>query len=131
MLQTILELLLIVLLPLTCGWCALLHRRLQRLRVDQQDLGTAIDALAAVTGRAEQVVAELKRGGNECAGLLEALGGEGARHRDDLVRLLESGGRLVRRLEKEVAQAVRLLAEIRMQELRADGRLPESGAAGR
>ncbi|MDX6752653.1 DUF6468 domain-containing protein [Geminicoccaceae bacterium 1502E] len=129
MLQTVLELLLSLLLLVTCGWCAMLHRRLQRLRVEQEELGVALESLAVLTGRAEEVVAELKAAGSECAGLLEAIS-HGARHREDLGRLLESGGRMARRLEQEVGHAARLLAEVRMQELPAGARQVEFGDAG-
>lgn len=121
MLQTVLELLLALLLPVTCGWCAVLHRRLQLLRVEQEQLGAAIDSLGAATDRAGLVVAELKEEGARCAGLLDALRGDGAPHREQLGRLLESAARLVTRLERENGQAARLLALIRME---AEGRPP-------
>lgn len=120
MVETAIDLVLAPLLLLTTVWCALVHQRLRRLRGDRMEIQDFILALGEATTRAEQVVAELREAASESHALLGDRHAAVRRERDELARLMESAGRVTRRLEAEIARSVRSLA---------DGRGAPDGAA--
>jgi hypothetical protein len=54
------------LLMLTIGYCAVLNRRLTRLRADEHSLKSTIVELVAASEIAERAVQEMKRAAHEC-----------------------------------------------------------------
>jgi hypothetical protein len=105
------DLALAALLLLTAGWCALVHQRLRRLRTERGEMEAFIATLAAATERAEVATGGLRDAVAEAGrGLREQE--EAARQRaSDLARQVESGTRVLRRLETAVLQGARSLAE--------------------
>lgn len=99
------------LLLLTAAWCALVHHRLRRLRTERGEMEAFIATLATATARAEAATAGLRGAVAEVdRGLREQT--EAARQRaGELTRLVESGSRVLRRLETAVHGAARSLAE--------------------
>jgi hypothetical protein len=105
------DLALAALLLLTAGWCALVHQRLRRLRTERGEMEAFIATLAAATERAEVATGGLRDAVAEAGrGLREQE--EAARQRaSDLARQVDSGNRVLRRLETAVLQGARSLAE--------------------
>lgn len=110
-LDTAADLVLAGLLLLTSGWCALVHHRLRRLRTERGEMEAFIATLAAATERAEAATAGLRGAVAETErGLREQ--GEAARQRaGELARLVDSGARVLRRLEAAVHGGAMSLAE--------------------
>ncbi len=107
------QILLMALLVATIVWCVLVHRRLGRLRADGGELAAIIAALDAATARAGAVVGELRAVTTEASGRLAERDGAAQRHEAELGRLIETAGRVVRRLESGIGQGIRTLAEAR------------------
>ncbi|WP_035485822.1 DUF6468 domain-containing protein [Geminicoccus roseus] len=101
----LLQVVLIVLLPLSIGWSALLHRRLASLRQDGGGIARFVDDLVAATARAEVVVRDMRNQAQD-------LGRQWQRQRADSEAAFA-----------ELRQLV-LQAEGRMQQLRRESPLP-------
>lgn len=103
------------LLVLTSTWCAVLCRRLQRLRVDRSDIETFLSAIDGAARRAEVAIAGLRDGAADAQRRLavdqQALDQRVA----ELTRLIESAGRMARRVESAVHQGARAMAEEAVQ----------------
>ncbi len=128
MADTAAQLLLILLLAATIVWCVLVHRRLGRLRTDGGELADIVTALDAASRRAEAVVGELRTVATEASARLAERDGTAQQREAELGRLIETAGRVVRRLEGGITQGVRTLAEART---RVDLDLAPAAAAGR
>jgi hypothetical protein len=101
------NLLVAFLLALTTTWCVLLYRRLDRLRIERRDVEAFVAALDAATQRAESATAGLRATAHEARQALRD-GDELVKQRAaELARLVESGGRMARRLEAAVHQGAR------------------------
>src|SRR6201996_5502080 len=94
------ETLVAILLVLTIGYCALLNRRLKRLKADEHSLKAVIGELITATEIAERAIGGLKHTVRE---VNENLGGQLAsatQMSDNLKRQLAEGDHVVRRLTK-------------------------------
>jgi hypothetical protein len=101
------NLLVAFLLALTTTWCVLLYRRLDRLRVERRDIEAFVAAIDAATQRAESATAGIRATAHEAQQALRD-GDELVKQRAaELARLVESGGRMARRLEAAVHQGAR------------------------
>ncbi|HEX6015645.1 MAG TPA: DUF6468 domain-containing protein [Geminicoccaceae bacterium] len=101
------NLLVAFLLALTTTWCVLLYRRLDRLRIERRDIEAFVAAIDAATQRAESATAGIRATALEAQQALRD-GDELVKQRAaELARLVESGGRIARRLEAAVHQAAR------------------------
>src|SRR4051812_33643826 len=99
------ESLVAVLLLLTIGYCALLNRRLKRLKADEHSLKATIGELITATEIAERAIGGLK---HTVRDVNENLGGQLAaatQMSDNLKRQLAEGDHVVRRLPKNAITA--------------------------
>jgi hypothetical protein len=102
----VIESLVAVLLVLTIGYCALLNKRLQRLRADEHSLKATIGELITATEIAERAIAGLKLTVRDCD---QNLGGRLASAHEVGERLMlqiETGEDILRRLSR-IALAAR------------------------
>ena len=94
-----LDLMLIVLLAATVGYCVVLNARLGRLRDGQAEFKELVDTLTAATDKAQTSLKEL-RSLTETASLTLSKNIKSARElADELAVITESGGALAERLE--------------------------------
>jgi hypothetical protein len=99
------EMLVVILLLLTIGYCVVLNKRLKRLKADEQALKATISELITATEIAERAVAGLKTTAHECdRSLGERLRGA-ERCVADLNRQMKAGDALIKRLASIVAAA--------------------------
>lgn len=105
------DLLLGVLLVLTCFSCGLVHQRLRALRTERGDLEAFVRALSETSERAEQAIAGLRAAAVEAEQRSREQGAQTQERAAELARLVESGERLARRLETGIGQAARAMAE--------------------
>ena len=102
----VIESLVAVLLVLTIGYCALLNKRLLRLRADEQTLKATIGELITATEIAERAIGGLKLTVRDCdnnlGGRLATAGEVG----DRLNRQIQDGEDILRRLSR-IALAAR------------------------
>ena len=125
MIEPVADLVLGGLLLLTAFWCALVHHRLRRLRMERTEMEGFITSLTAASERAETAIASLRETAAETERRLREQG-ENARQRgSELARLIDGGGRLARRLEVDLDQGARLMASS------APGREPGSSWSDR
>lgn len=99
------------LLLITTFWCVSLDRRLRRLRVERSELHEFLSLMNTASERAEAALTGLR----EAVGDAERAAGrsdEAARRAAELTRLIEAGGRLLRRLEPAVHRTARAAAEL-------------------
>lgn len=99
------------LLLLTTGWCALLYRRLDRLRVERSDVETFLAAVDGAVRRAEQAVAGIRDGAAEAQRVLAAEQGQARQRAAELARLSENAERMARRVESAIHQGARTMAQ--------------------
>lgn len=102
----VIESLVAILLLLTIGYCTLLNKRLKRLKADEQSLKATISELITATEIAERAIGGLKFTVRDCD---ENLGSRLASAADFSARLLkqiEQGDDILRRLSK-IALAAR------------------------
>ena len=111
MLDLAADLVLAGLLLLTTAWCALVHHRLRRIRTERGEMEAFIATLAAVTERAEAATAGLRGVVAEADSNLREQGEAVRQRAGELARLVDSGNRVLRRLETAVLQGARSLAE--------------------
>jgi hypothetical protein len=105
------DLLIAFLLALTTTWCILLYRRLDRLRVERGDIEAFVTAIDAASGRAEAAIAGIRESALEAQ---RVLGGqkEATQQRSaELNRLVDSAGRMARRVEAALHQGARNMAD--------------------
>ena len=105
------DLLMAFLLLLTTCWCALLYRRLDRLRVERSDIETFLAAVDGAVRRAEQAVGGIRDGVGEAQRLLGAEQEAAQQRAAELARLVESAGRMARRVEAAIHQGARAMAQ--------------------
>ena len=105
------DLLMAFLLLLTTCWCALLYRRLDRLRVERSDIETFIAAVDGAVRRAEQAVGGIRDAVGEAQRLLAAEQEAAQQRAAELARLVESAGRMARRVESAIHQGARAMAQ--------------------
>lgn len=111
MIELAANLLVAFLLVLTTIWCVLLYRRLGRLRVERSDIEAFVTAIDTASQRAEAAIAGIRESALEAQ---RALGGqkELAQQRiGELSRLVDSAGRMARRVETALHQGARTMAE--------------------
>ena len=123
------DLVLAVLLVLTTGWCVLLYRRLERLRVERSDVEQFIAAVDGAVRRAEQAVAGIRDGAADAQRLLAAEEEQAQKRAAELARLVESAGRMARRVEAAIHQGARAMAEDSLE--RERGKRPAEPVAAR
>ncbi|MFZ1426081.1 MAG: DUF6468 domain-containing protein [Geminicoccaceae bacterium] len=119
------DLLVAFLLVVTTTWCVLLHRRLGRLRIERRDIEVFVSAVDTATRQAEAAIGGIRAAAAEAQ---RTLGGqqETAQQRvAELTRLLDSGGRMVRRLESSLHQGARTMADDALAHRRAGGAAPQ------
>ena len=109
-----------ILLLATCAWCAVVDRRLRRLRLERGELMEFVTALNTASARAEAAIAGLRGATSAVEKELSSRTEEASRRAADLARLLEAASRVLRRLEQGVHQGVRSAAEL-------PGSRPEAG----
>ena len=118
------DLLVAFLLVLTTTWCVLLHRRLGRLRLERRDIEAFVSAVDTATRHAEAAIGGIRAAAAEAQ---RTLGGqqEAAQQRaGELTRLLDSSGRMARRLESSLHQGARTMADEALVQRRAGGATP-------
>ena len=109
------DLIIACLLVLTSGWCAVLYRRLQRLRFERSDIETFLSAVDGAARRAELAIAGLRDGAAEAQRGI-AIDQQALDQRvAELTRLIESAGRMARRIEGAVHHGARAMAEDALQ----------------
>jgi len=94
-----LELLVVALLVATIAYCAILNRRLARLRGDQAEFLRLLATFDQATSRAEAGVAALRAVSTESAKTLDERLDRSQALADDLAFLIERGARLAEKLE--------------------------------
>ena len=110
MTKLIMDLIITGLLMLTSCWCALLYRRLQRLRVERSEIETFLAAVDGASRRAEQAIAGIR---DSAADTQRKLGAERETIEQrvaELTRLIESAGRMARRVESLIHEGARTMA---------------------
>lgn len=105
------DLLVAFLLVLTTTWCVLLHRRLGRLRIERRDIETFVGAVDKATRQAEAAIGGIRAAAAEAQRTLGAEQEAAQQRAAELTRLLDSGGRMARRLETSLHQGARTMAE--------------------
>ena len=103
------ESLVALLLLLTIGYCAILNRRLKRLKADEMSLKATISELITATEIAERAVAGLKITAHECEGTLGERLLAAARCCEELSRQTKSGEIVLDRIARVVRGARPLL----------------------
>lgn len=119
------DLLVAFLLVMTTTWCVLLHRRLGRLRIERRDIEAFVSAVDTATRQAEAAVGGIRAAAAEAQ---RTLGGqqEAVQQRiAELTRLLDSGGRMARRLESSLHQGARTLADDALAHRRVGSAAPQ------
>jgi chromosome segregation ATPase len=94
------ETLVAILLVLTVGYCALLNRRLKRLKADEHSLKATIGELITATEIAERAIGGLKHPVREVNENLGSQLAAATQMSDNLKRQLAEGDHVVRRLTK-------------------------------
>ena len=134
MTKLIMDLIVAGLLVLTSCWCALLYRRLQRLRVERSEIENFLAAVDGASRRAEQAIAGIRDSAAETQRKLGAERETIEQRVVELTRLIESAGRVARRVEGLIHEGARTMATGAMTRGR-DARsarppwLPNRGAA--
>ncbi|MFO1047685.1 MAG: hypothetical protein U1E52_07275 [Geminicoccaceae bacterium] len=122
MINLLADLLVAFLLVLTSTWCALLYRRLHRLKVERSDIETFLGAVDSAVRKAELAIAGIRDGAAEAQRRLAVDQTALEQKTVELSRLLESAGRMARRVEGAVHEGARTLAEQAVQRERANAR---------
>ena len=122
MINLLADLLVAFLLVLTSTWCALLYHRLHRLKVERSDIETFLGAVDGAVRKAELAIAGIRDGAAEAQRRLAADQAVLEQKTAELSRLLESAGRMARRVEGAVHEGARTLAEQALQRDRAAAR---------
>lgn len=122
MIELAANLLVAFLLVLTTSWCVLLYRRLDRLRVERSDVAAFLAAVDGAVRRAEQAVAGIRDGAGEAQRLLAAEQGQAQQRAAELARLVDSAGRMARRVETAIHRGARAMAEDALERDRAAAR---------
>jgi hypothetical protein len=94
------DLAVIVLLIVTIGYCAAVHRKLSVLRAAQADMRGEIDRFTAATAQAEGQIRSLRTAAEELEKGLGPKVDAARRQADDLDMLIHRGDKLVRRLDE-------------------------------
>lgn len=115
MINLLADLLVAFLLVLTSTWCALLYRRLHRLKVERSDIEIFLGAVDGAVRKAELAIAGIRDGAAETQRRLAADQAALEQKSTELSRLLENAGRMARRVEGAVHQGARTLAEQAVQ----------------
>jgi hypothetical protein len=115
---------------LTTSWCALLYRRLDRLRIERSDIETFLAGVDGAVRRAEQAVAGIRDGALEAQRLLAAEQDQARQRVTELARLIDSAGRMARRVESAIHQGARAMAEDSLERERSAARGRPEGDAG-
>ena len=123
------NLLVAFLLVLTTSWCALLYRRLGRLRVERKDIEAFVTAIDAAARRAEQAIAGIRETAAETQRALDGEQQQAQQRAAELGRLLESATRMARRIEGAVHQGARAMAEEGLVRDRAAAELADAKRA--
>ncbi len=110
MTKLIMDLIVAGLLVLTSCWCALLYRRLQRLRVERSEIETFLAAVDGASRRAEQAIAGIRDSAAETQRKLGAERETIEQRVVELTRLIESAGRVARRVEGLIHEGARTMA---------------------
>jgi chromosome segregation ATPase len=111
------ETLVAILLVLTVGYCALLNRRLKRLKADEHSLKATIGELITATEIAERAIGGLKHTVREVNENLGSQLAAATQMSDNLKRQLAEGDHVVRRLTKIAIAARPPQTEIEAREL--------------
>jgi Domain of unknown function (DUF6468) len=101
----VIECLVAVLLLLTIGYCAILNRRLARLRADEDSFKATIAELVSATDSAERAIAGLKMTVRDCDDTLGERLRASKTVREDLGEELSRGEQLLSRIARIVAAA--------------------------
>ncbi len=94
-----LDLLLIILLVTTIGYCVVLNRRLTRLRDGQSEFKALVDTLTAATDKAQRSLTELRELTEVGSAELSKNIAAGREVADELSMITETGNALAGRLE--------------------------------
>jgi Domain of unknown function (DUF6468) len=129
MIELVANLLVAFLLVLTTSWCVLLYRRLDRLQVERSDVESFLAAVDGAVRRAEQAVAGIRDGAGEAQRLLATEQGEAQQRAAELARLVDSAGRMARRVETAIHRGARAMAEDSLERERATSRNPRDDGA--
>lgn len=111
MTSLIADLIVACLLVLTSTWCAVLYRRFQRLRVERSDIEAFLSAVDGAARRAELAIAGIRDAATDAQRRLAADQQALDQRMAELARLIESAGRMARRVESAVHQGARTMAE--------------------
>lgn len=88
------------LLAIAIGYCALLDRRLQRIRLNETDMRKTVAELLAATERAERAVECLRVAIDECDSALADRLRSAERQSQDLADKVRAGGEVVARISR-------------------------------
>ena len=111
MTSLIADLIVACLLVLTSTWCAVLYRRFRRLRVERSDVEAFLSAVDGAARRAELAIAGIRDAATDAQRRLAADQQALDQRMAELARLIESAGRMARRVESAVHQGARTMAE--------------------
>ena len=95
----VVEVVLTLLLAATVAYCAVLERRLRRLRSDQAALTQTVEALNAGIARAQSSLFALRSAAAEAGEALEGNAGKARALADELSVMLAAGERIAARIE--------------------------------
>ena len=104
MVDTALQILLVVLLLLTIVWCVVVHQRLHRLRADRGEMEAFILALGEATDRAESTVRDMRDVNRAAESAVQEHQREARRRSEELARMVDNAVRVINRLEGVVEQ---------------------------
>lgn len=121
------------LLLLTSGWCLALHQQLRRLRVERGEVIELVSLMNAASERAEAALSGMRAAGSELERTAAGRADDAARRAGELAKLIESGTRLLRRLEPAVQRGILLSQDHQggVRAPRADPMPRDGSAAGR
>jgi hypothetical protein len=122
--EIILDLLLIGLLGTTVGYCAVLNRRLTRLRDGHSEFKALVETLTAATDKAQASLKDLRELTESTSKTLSANVTAGRELADELAMITESGNALAERIEARLTGRpvpVDLPAAKKETEPKADG----------
>ncbi|HRJ69478.1 MAG TPA: DUF6468 domain-containing protein [Beijerinckiaceae bacterium] len=99
----IIEALVALLLAVSIGYCVVLDRRLQRIRLNEDEMRRTILELGAATERAERAIETLRDAVHDCDRTLADRLRQAERQSGDLVQQIRAGSEVLSRISRIVA----------------------------
>lgn len=98
----VLESFVAILLMVAIGYCAVLDRRLQRIRLNEADMRKTVQDLGGATERAERAVENLRAAIDECDSALADRLRAAERQSQELASQVRAGGDVISRISRIV-----------------------------